>query len=315
MFAHVHAVLSDIESGGFGECSVGIEDVDGFKVVGFAEVVVIDVMSGSDFQTSRSEFNVHVSVFNDGNDASHERHDDFVTAQPLVLRVFGVDAHGGVAHDGFRTCGSDHGIEASVGILVEHLAFTAGRYDGVGVGIGDIVAQVEEMTLFFFVDNLDVGQGSLCFRIPVDHAQAAIDESFVIEVTEDAQHTFASFFVHGEGGAFPVAGSAEASQLLEDDAAVFVGPVPSVFQELVACQVLFFDALLCETVHHLGFGGDGGVVRAGHPACVLAFHASVADENVLNRVVEHVSHVQHACYVWRRNDYCVGFSFVGGRLE
>ena len=55
------------------------------------------------------------------------------------------------------------------------------------------------------------------------------------------------------------------------------------------------------------------------------FHAEVSDEdpytivipppNVLNRIVQHVSHVEHTCDVWWRNDYGIGLFITDFRVE
>ncbi len=49
-----------------------------------------------------------------------------------------------------------------------------------------------------------------------------------------------------------------------------------------------------------------GVVGAGHPAGFLALHPGPAHQHILNGIVEHVAHVQHARYVGRRNHDRVG---------
>ena len=279
--------------------------------MGFAEVVVVDIVGGRHLQAARTELYLNIAVLNDGNHAAHEGYDDFMAAQPLVLRVFGVDTHGRVAHDGFGAGRSHHGVVAAVGILMEHLALAARGLNGVDVGIGHVVAEVIEVALFLLVDDLNIGEGRLCLGVPVDHAQAAIDEALVVEVAEDAEHAFAALVVHREGCTVPVARSTQAAQLLEDDAAVLVGPFPGVADKLLARQLLLLDALLCQAVDHLGLGGNGGMVCAGHPAGVLALHAGTAHQNVLNRIIEHVAHVEHTRHVGRRDDYGVGLACIG----
>ena len=96
---------------------------------------------------------------------------------------------------------------------------------------------------------------------------------------------------------------------------MLVGPVPSVLEELLAADVGLLDALLRQLVHHLGFGGDGGVVGARHPAGVLALHAGAADQDVLNRVVHHVAHVKHTGHIGRWDHDGIGFAFVRGGVE
>jgi hypothetical protein len=52
--------------------------------------------------------------------------------------------------------------------------------------------------------------------------------------------------------------------------------------------------------------GDGGVVGAGHPQRVVTVHALVADEDVLEGIVEGVSPVKRAGDVGGRDDDAVG---------
>ena len=56
--------------------------------------------------------------------------------------------------------------------------------------------------------------------------------------------------------------------------------------------------------HHLG--GDAGMVGARLPEHVAAAHALEADQDVLERVVERVAHVERAGDVRRRDDDRVG---------
>ena len=47
-----------------------------------------------------------------------------------------------------------------------------------------------------------------------------------------------------------------------------------------------------------------GVLHMGH-----MLNNTIQD--ILNRVVQHVSHVEHTCHIWGRNDDGVGLTFVG----
>ena len=178
-----------------------------------------------------------------------------------------------------------------------------------------IVAQVVQLAVALLVDDLLVADGGESLGVPVDHADAAVDEAFVVEVVEYADDALVADGVHGEGGAVPVARGAEAAELLEYDAAVLLLPFPGVLQEVFAREGALVDAALGEHLDHFGLGGDGGVVGAGHPAGVLALHAGAADEDVLDGVVEHVAHVEHARDVGRRDDHRVGHPVVGLGVE
>ena len=204
------------------------------------------------------------------------------------------------------------GVEGVSGC--EHLCIgflavgTAGR-------LIDVVAQIEQVRVLVVIDDLLVREGCLALGVPVDHTQATVDEAFVVEVAEDADDAARTLFVHGEGCAVPVARASQLSQLPEDDAPVLVRPVPGMAQELLACEVAFADALLGQAFDDLGFGGDGGVVRTGHPAGILTLHAGMAHEDVLDGLVEDVPHVEHTGDVGRRDDHGVRFAAVGTACE
>jgi hypothetical protein len=67
-------------------------------------------------------------------------------------------------------------------------------------------------------------------------------------------------------------------------------------------------ALLAQGAFDHGLGGDAGVIGAGKPAGGVAFLPGAADEDVLDRVVEDVTHRQHPGDVGRRDDDAVGRS-------
>ena len=110
LFADGEAVHADVHSGGFADGGVVIEDVDCLQVVFFAEHVVVHVMGGCDFEAACAEVDLYVVVFDDGDFTAYEGYDDAFAAEVLVFGVVGVDAHCGVAHDGFRACGGHDGI-------------------------------------------------------------------------------------------------------------------------------------------------------------------------------------------------------------
>ena len=236
-----------------------------------------------------------------------------VSLEPCVFHVGRIDAHGGVAHDGLRARGGHYGVEALV-VAVHHIALVLALNAVLLLG-HDIIFEVIELGVLVPVDDLLVGECGLELGVPIDHAHSAVDVALVVEVHEYVDDPLRAGLVHGEGRAVPVAARSQAAQLLEDDAAVLVCPVPCMLDELVARQVGLLDALLGKLVHHLGLSGDGCVVGAGHPAGVLALHAGAAHENILNCVVEHVTHVEDTRHVGRRNHDGVGLTLVGLATE
>ena len=171
------------------------------------------------------------------------------------------------------------------------------------------------MTLFLFVNHLFGRKSRQCFGIPVHHTHTAVDESFVIKIHKHLDDTLGTRLIHGEGCSVPIARSTQTAQLLQDDSSMLMRPVPCMFQELIASQVVFLDSLLSEFLYHLGFRSNTGMVGSGNPACVLAFHSGPSYENILNGIVKHVTHVEYASYVWRWDDNRIGFSTIRFRTE
>ena len=214
----------------------------------------------------------------------------------LVIRVH---ADGGIGHDGLRTGGCDH--EILVG--------------GIPLPVGDIVTEMIEMALGVLVDDFVVTHGGQGLGIPVDHPDPLVDPSLLVEIDERIDNRLGKSRFHGKTGTVPVAGGPEFPKLFQDDAAVLLLPFPGVFQELLAREVVLGDAHRLEFRHHLGLGSDGGVVRTRHPAGVLAMHAGVADQDVVQGVVEHVTHMEDPRHVGRRNHDRIRFPFIGFGVE
>lgn len=109
-------------------------------------------------------------------------------------------------------------------------------------------------------------------------------------------------FVHGEALARPVAGCAKALELVDDGAAALGLPLPDPLKEFGAAHVapsrlLPFHQLALD--HHLG--GDAGMIGAGLPQHVAATHPLETAQDVLQRVVERVAHVQRTGHIRRRD--------------
>ena len=86
-------------------------------------------------------------------------------------------------------------------------------------------------------------------------------------------------------------------------------------QEFLAGEVGFLNSFCSELGHDLSFGGNGCVVGARHPKSIFAVHSGATDKNVLNGIVEHVTHVKDSGDVWRRNHDTIGFATVGFAME
>ncbi len=85
---------------------------------------------------------------------------------------------------------------------------------------------------------------------------------------------------------------------------MFLLPFPDVLQQLLTSQVIamLHHAILAQLALHHVLGRDPCVIGARQPQHLLAIHARLAGENVLNGVIEHVPHVKHSGDVGWRDD-------------
>ena len=172
--------------------------------MGLTQHVVVGVVGWSNLQATRTELDVNIAVFDDGNNATNQRNNDLAALQPLVLGVLGVDTHCCITHDGLRSGGGDNSIVAAV-VFMDDISFLVLVCCDIIAATLDIILQVEQMTLLFLVNNLLSREGGQCLGVPVDHAQTTIDESLVVEVNKHLDNTLRALLVHREGGAVPVA--------------------------------------------------------------------------------------------------------------
>ena len=183
----------------------------------------------------------------------------------------------------------------------------------------DRIAQVPEIALDLGLLHFEIGDRGQQFRVPVDQPLVLVDQAFAVQFDEHLHDRARQALVHGETFARPVAGGAEPLQLVDDDAAAFGLPLPDPFEEFGAAHVatarlLPFHQLPLD--HHLG--RNAGVVGAGLPQHVAAAHPLETAENVLQRVVERVAHVQRAGDVRRRDhdgERCCVLAFGPAGLE
>ena len=269
--------------------AVGVEHVDDLEVVLLPQIMVVGVVSGGHLEATCTKLSVHVVVLDDGDAAPGEGDNGPFSMQVRVTFVFGMNANGGVGEDGF---------------------WTGGRDGQPLVAAFNLILDVVKLGLFFGMDDFLIAHRCEGFWVPIDHAQSAVDVALGMQVEEGVDDAFAVMVVQRKAGPFPVAAGPQLAQLLQDDTAMFAGPIPCVLQEGVTGKVGFFDALIAEFVDHLGFGSDGRMVGSGHPTGVFALHAGAPDQDVLYGVVEHMAHVQHPGHIGRGDDDGIWFAVI-----
>ena len=299
LLAGLETVFSDEDLSLLVQTAAVVDDVEDGEIMPHADLIVVGVMRRRDLEAARTEIHLDIVVLDDWYFLVDERDKDFLALHPEVALVIGIDADGGIGHDGLGTRGG-------------HYDVLVGR---VAVSVGDEVAHMVEVALGVLVDHLVITDGCVSLGVPVDHAHSPVDPAFLIKIYEGIDDGLGEGGLHGEAGAVPVAGSAELAELLEDDASVLLLPFPSILQELLAGDVLLGDAHALELRNHLALSGYGSVVGAGDPAGVPAVHACLADQHVVQSIVQHMSHVQDARHIRRRDHDGIGFPSVWFGVE
>ncbi len=183
----------------------------------------------------------------------------------------------------------------------------------IGLAARERVLEVPHLALHLDLLDLEIGDRGLEMRVPVDEALAAIDQALLVHLHEDLDDGIVEVALvrgggarragHGEGVAGPVAGRAEALELVDDGVAGLALPLPHLLEEGLAPHLAAGGVgfVLRQFAFDDHLGGDAGMVLTGLPERVEAAHPVPADEDVLQRVVEGVAHVERAGDVGRRD--------------
>ena len=124
-----------------------------------------------------------------------------------------------------------------------------------------------------------------------------------MELHEHPAHGAGEPLVHGEPLALPVARAAELLELAGNRGVPVALPLPDLLDKRLAAEIMPRLFSLASLPLHDVLRCDARMVGAGHPERGEPGHTLLPDENVLDRVVERMAHVEHAGHVRRRNDY------------
>ena len=254
-----------------------------------ADGVVVEVVRRGDLDAAGAELAVDIVVGDDRDVAAGERQLDGLADQVGVALVFGMHHHRDVAEQCLGAGGGD-----------------GQAFQVTDRAVGERIQDVVELAVLFLGHHLEVGHRGAELGVPVHQALAAVDQALVVEAHEGLGDGLRQALVHREALALPVRAGAEAPHLAGDGAAGVFLPLPHLFQELLAAEVVAADALRVQLAFDDDLGGDAGVVGARLPQRVVAAHAVVARERVHERLVEAVPHVQRAGDVGRRQQDAEG---------
>ena len=148
--------------------------------------IVVRVVARSNLERARAELHADIIIGNDGDLAAQDRHDHFLADIFLIALIVRVDGHRGITQ--YRL-GADRG-DGDIFIFCGD-----GRLP---VLTAYLILKVIECRFFLTVFHLQVGDGGLEARRPVDETRAAVDESFFVEAHKSLPHSAAEPGVQGE---------------------------------------------------------------------------------------------------------------------
>ena len=264
------------------DTGVLVKDQDLLQTVAQADLVVIRVVAGRHLDAAGAEIKLDIIVGHDGQLAANERQDRRLADEVLIALVRRVDRDAAVA---------------------EHRLGARGGDGQILVAVLERVADIPERAGHILILDLRVGQGGAAVRAPVDDAVALIDQALFVQLAECLAHGLGAALIHGEAAAIPVAGHAEGLLLLDDAVAVLLFPRPDALQKCITAEIVAGQALfLAQHLLDLDLRGNAGVIRAGHPQGGIALHTLIACEDVLQRRIERVAHVQLTRNIRGRHD-------------
>src|SRR5215469_11617530 len=185
----------------------------------------------------------------------------------------------GVTQNCFRPRGGDNNKGRTV-VWIEGLFFNR-------------IANMPKMAFGLDLDHLQIGDRGQQLRVPVDQPFVLVNEPRTIKLYKNFKNRTRKPLIHREALTRPVTRGAQPLKLIDDGAATLRFPFPDSLEESLAPHLA--PAFLLP-LHQLTLDNhlrrDAGVVGARLPEHVLAAHAFEAAQDILERVVERMAHMQ-----------------------
>ena len=251
----------------------------------FAQFPVVRIVCRRNFNDARTEFFVYISIGNNGNKAVGKRQFYLCADHVCIAFVVGMNGNRRIAQKSFGTGCRDFDT-------LRHPAFR----------IVDLIINMIHRAGSIFVFDFVIGKGGRTRGTPVYQIIAAVNQAALVKAHEHVTHRFGKTFIHRKALAAPIDRSAEFFQLVRNNCMVFVFYLPRTFKEFFAPQFVAVGTFLFKPAFHHVLRRDSRMVGARNPQRRPAVHALIADNNILQNIVERMPHVQNAGYVRRRNN-------------
>ena len=250
------------------------------ETVRASDIEVHRIVAGGDLDGAGAELGVDTVVGDDRHAPLGDGHDRLFPDQVPVALVVWMDGHSDIGEHGGRT----HGRNCELPFAVRER----------------VANRVQRVVLVDVVD-LEVGDRARAARTPVHDPVGPIQEAALVQVHEVPEHRPDVLLVHREPLAPVVQRRPEPAELPHDHAAVVIEPLPGPLDERLAAEVVAGQPLFRQLTLDDVLRRDAGVVVSGLPEDREPAHPVPADEQILDRRVQRVPHMQVAGHVRRRD--------------
>ncbi len=177
-FAGLEAVEAAVGRRGFvADLRVRGQDIDEREPEPLPHLVIVEIVRGRQLDAAGAKGRVGELVGDERDLAARERQRQFLSGEPAVSLVAGMEGDGHVA---------------------EHRFGPRRRDRDMTLAVREGIADVPQASRFFLRLHLEVGYGGLQHRVPVDQALAAVDQPLGMEAHEGLLDRLRHAGVHRE---------------------------------------------------------------------------------------------------------------------
>ena len=265
--------LTSVLTSFFSHQAVHANNNDAGKFMTDTHFIVVGVVCRSNFYSAGTKFQIYIAICNNGNDAFSNGQAQMLANQMTITGVFRINCYCSIAQHGFRTSGSN-GQESTF--------FFHNR-----------VLDIPQVTCVILMFYFDITQSGVTVNAPVGNTGTFVNQAFFVQGAEHFAYSLRAAFIHSKAFAFPIAGNAQAFQLVDDAVAILVLPFPNTFQEFFTTKIIAgFIFFFFNYFFYFNLGSQACMVIAGHPQGIVTHHAVPTNQNILQGVVQSVTHMQ-----------------------
>ena len=167
--------------------------------------------------------------------------------------------------------------------------------NAVGV-LRDVEADEDRVALVLAVLDLSLSQSGAAVGTPVDRLQTLVDIALLGHLAEDLDLTGLKLGLEGQIGMLKIADNAQTLELVAHDVDVLGGELLADLAQLELGDVLL---LLADGGQGLQLNGQAVGIKAGHIGSLEALHVLLADDDVLDDLIQRGTHVDIAVGIRR----------------